>query len=52
MLTLIECKKKNMDMKVVYRVVVEEDTKEEVEVLELVKDVDRSFATTMTRFRF
>lgn len=38
-----------MDMKVVDNMVVEEATKEEVELLELVEDMDRSFATTEAR---
>lgn len=43
MQTLIECKKKNMDMKEMDNMVVEETTKEYFEVLELVEDIDRSF---------
>jgi len=48
-LALIECKKKNANMKVVDSLMVEEATNEEVELLEMVKDVDRPFAITADR---
>ena len=43
MLTLIECKKKTIYMKIIDNVVVKEVTKEEAKEVELIKDMEKSF---------